>query len=230
MFAAGDTVYDNGTAAEFADCYDPTWGRHKARTWAVPGNHEYGTNNATPYFDYFGARAGDPAKGYYSFDLGSWHIVMLNTNCAEIGGCGVGSPQETWLRQDLAAHPSACIGSIGHDPRFASSGGTSSVLPLWQALQDAGAEFYVSGDSHLYERLARMTPTGTQSATGIRQFIVGTGGTQLSSFGSTHPASELRANTSFGVQRFTLHATGYSWQFIPTVAGALADVGSESCH
>jgi PKD repeat protein len=230
VFAAGDTVYELGTATEFAQCYEPTWGRHKARTWATPGNHEYETAGAAPFFAYFGARAGASGTGYYSFDLGTWHIVVLNTNCTEIGGCGTGSAQDTWLAQDLAANPDACIGVIGHNPRFHASGTTTNLAALWQRLQDAGAEFYISGDDHRYERYARKSPTGALSPTGIRQFIIGTGGTSLSGLGVAALGTEFRSNASYGVQKFTLHASGYSWEFVPTAAGTVADVGSESCH
>ena len=232
VFVAGDAVSTSGSAAQYQDCYEPSWGRHKARSRVTPGNHDYETAGAQPFFSYFGAAAGEPGKGYYSFDLGAWHIVVLNTNCSEIGGCGAGSPQETWLRQDLAANPSACIGAIGHHPRFSSSvtGGTASISPLWQALYEAGAEFYANGDAHVYERFAPSTPTGPATAAGIRQFTVGTGGTSLAAFGTTHPNSQFRSNSTFGVQRFVLHETGYSWSFVPTTAGTVADVGSEYCN
>ena len=136
----GDNVYESGTASEFTNCYDPSWGRHKSRTRPAPGNHDYLTSGASGYFGYFGAAAGDPQKGYYSYDLGSWHIVVLNSNCAQVGGCGAGSPQETWLRQDLAAHPTTCTLAYWHHPRF--SFGKYSNDPrtqaLWQALYDGG--------------------------------------------------------------------------------------------
>ena len=232
VFAAGDAVSTAGSAAQFQDCYQPSWGRHLARTKAAPGNHEYETSGASPYFAYFGAAAGEPGKGYHSFDLGSWHIVVLNTNCSEIGGCGVGSPQETWLRQDLAANPSSCTAAIGHHPRFSSSvtGGSSAIGPLWQALYESGAEFYVNGHAHVYERFTPLSPGGSPTAVGIRQFTVGTGGTSFAAFGTTHSGSEFRSNASFGVQRFTLHESGYSWGFVPVSSGAIADVGSDACH
>ena len=232
VFAAGDTVATSGSAATYTNCYEPSWGRHKARTRPAVGNHEYETAGAAGYFGYFGAAAGDPTKGYYSFELGTWHIVVLNTNCAQIGGCNTGSPQETWLRSDLAAHPNACIGAVGHHPRFSSAvtGGTATVQPLWQALQDFDSEFWVNGDAHVYERFAKQSPTGVLSPGGIRQFSLGVGGTSLAAFGTTQPNSEFRSNESFGVQKFTLHASGYSWQFVPTETSVVADVGSEFCH
>jgi PKD repeat protein len=232
VFAAGDTVATQGTASQFTTCYEPSWGRHKARTQAAAGNHEYEAAGAAPYFAYFGtAAAGEPGKGYYSFDLGTWHIVVLNTNCDKVA-CGAGSAQETWLRQDLAANPDACIGAIGHHPLFSSAvtGGSTAIRPLWTALHAAGAEFFLNGHAHVYERFAPQTPTGTASATGIRQFTIGTGGTSLAAFANVQPNSQFRSNASYGVQKLTLHASGYSWQFMPTVAGAFADVGSESCH
>ena len=228
----GDNVYETGTAAEFANCYAPSWGRHKARTRPSVGNHEYGTPGASGYFDYFGAAAGDPDKGYYSYDLGAWHIVVLNSSCAEAGGCGAGSPQETWLRQDLAANTDACTMAYWHHPRFASAmGGTTAVAALWQALYDDGAELILNGHAHVYERFAPQTPTGlADPVNGIREFIVGTGGKSLVNFGTVAANSEVRESATFGVLRLDLRATGYAWDFMPVAGKSFSDSGSGFCH
>ena len=195
----GDNVYESGTITEYRDCYGPSWGRHKARTMPSAGNHEYYTSGASGYFDYFGAAAGDRQKGYYSYDLGSWHVVVLNSNCAEIGGCGAGSPQERWLREDLASHQRACTAAYFHHPRFSSSriGNNSAMVPFWEALYDADAEVVLGGHAHHYERFAPQTPGGQEDpAQGIREFVVGTGGNGLNSFGTVKANSQVRnANT-----------------------------------
>lgn len=233
VVALGDTVYETGTPTEFANCYDPSWGAAKARTHPVVGNHEYGTPGASGYFSYFGAAAGDPAKGWYSFDRAGWHVVVLNSNCSEIGGCGTGSAQEQWLRADLAAHPAQCTLAAWHHPRFSSATttGTTSVQALWQALYDGGAEIVLAGHAHVYERFAPQTATGVLDlARGIRQFTVGTGGKSLSSFGSTLPNSEVRSNESFGVLRLTLGSGTYSWSFLPVAGETFTDSGTANCH
>jgi PKD repeat protein len=233
VYTTGDNAYETGTATEFANCYGPSWGQFKARTRPAVGNHEYGTPNANGYFGYFGAAAGDPTKGYYSYDLGAWHIVVLNSNCSEIGGCGVGSAQETWLRQDLATNTDACTLGIWHEPRFNSGvgGGATFMVPLLQALYDDGAEVVLNGHMHFYERFAPQTPAGVaNAATGIRQFTVGTGGKSLAGFATIAANSEIRDNQTFGVLRLTLHANGYTWQFVPVAGKTFSDVGSGFCH
>ena len=233
VYTTGDNAYETGTASEFANCYEPSWGRFKARTRPSVGNHEYGTPNASGYFGYFGPAAGDPTKGYYSYDLGQWHIVVLNSNCSEIGGCGVGSPQETWLRQDLAANTDSCTLGIWHEPRFSSGvgGGATFMVPLLQALYDDGAEIILNGHMHFYERFAPQTPAGVANAiTGIRQFTVGTGGKSLAGFATIAANSEIRDNQTFGVLRLTLHAAGYTWQFVPIAGKTFTDTGSGFCH
>jgi Concanavalin A-like lectin/glucanases superfamily/Bacterial Ig-like domain len=229
----GDTAYLDGTPEEFASCYDPTWGRHLARTRPAVGDHEYRTPGASGYFQYFGAAAGDPTKGYYSFDLGTWHVVILNSTCGAIGGCHAGSPQETWLRADLDANPAACTLAVIHSPRFSSGsihGNDLEVTDLWRALYDEGAEVVLSGNDHLYERFAPQTPTGALSPLGIRQFVVGTGGNGLYSFGKLEPNSEARENTTYGVLRVTLRPGAYDWTFLPESGKTFSDSGSASCH
>jgi hypothetical protein len=233
VLTVGDNAYDSGTAAEFANCYGPSWGRHKARTRPVVGNHEYLSGGAAPYFAYFGAAAGDPAKGYYSFDLGTWHIVAVNSNCGEVGGCQAGSAQEMWLRADLAANPAACTLAAWHHPRFSSGqhGNNSYMQPIWQALYDLGADLVVNGHDHLYERFGPQTPSGAvDAARGIRQFVVGTGGKSHYTWGSVKANSQMRNNDTFGILRLTLHPTGYDFAFIPEAGRTFRDAGSGSCH
>ena len=229
----GDTVYESGTSSEFTQCYTPSWGRHKSRTRPAVGNHEYVTSRASGYFGYFGAAAGDATKGYYSYELGSWHIVVLNSNCSAIGGCGAGSAQEQWLRADLAAHPTACTLAYWHHPRF--SFGTYSNDPstqaLWQALYEAGAEIVLSGHDHNYQRYAPQTPSGARDdARGIRQFVVGTGGKGLNRLQTPPPNVEAFNDDTFGILQLTLHPSSYDWTFIPAAGKSFTDAGSGVCH
>lgn len=232
VFTLGDNVYETGTEAEWNNCYDPTWGRHKARTRPSLGDHDHASGSpATEYFDYFGAAAGDPSRGYYSYDVGAWHIVVLNTECSLAGGCGAGSPQETWLRADLAANSSACTLAYWHYPLYSSAkGGSSTGLAFWDALLDDGADVILNGDSHVYERFAPQDDAGQGLATGIRQFIVGTGGRSLGGFRTPVANSEVRNSSTHGVLRLTLHDSGYSWQFVPVAGSSFTDAGIATCH
>jgi hypothetical protein len=233
VFTAGDNVYQNGTATEFTNCYGPTWGRHKSRTRPTVGNHEYGTPGASGYFGYFGSRAGDPRKGYYSFNLGAWHAVMLNSNCSAVGGCGSTSAQANWLRSDLAAYPRTCTIAVWHHPRFTSARSTPDgrMNAIWQILYQHGAEIVVSGDRHHYERFAPQTPAGAaSSAYGIRQFVVGTGGAALVGFSTTMKNSQVRNSQTYGVLRLTLHASSYDFAFVPVAGQSFRDSGSARCH
>jgi hypothetical protein len=227
----GDIAYPNGTAANFTNCFDPPWGRHKPRMKPVPGNHEYITTNAAPYYAYFGALAGDPAKGYYSYDLGTWHIVALNSNCSEVS-CSAGSAQETWLKADLAAHPGECILAYWHHPRFSSGlhGNETSLSAIWSALVAGGVELGLAGHDHDYERFAPQNGAGVASATGVAQFVVGTGGAALRSFGSIKPNSVARNSTAHGVLELTLAKGSYSWSFVPVAGASYNDSGMATCH
>src|SRR5579859_2042175 len=233
VFAAGDLAYPDGSKENF-ECYDKTWGRVKSRTRPAPGNHEFHQKGATYYFQCFGSAAGDPNDGYYSYDLGSWHIIVLNSECADVGGCETGSRQEKWLRADLAAHPVACTLAYFHKPLFSSGGAHGDDLalkPFWQALFDANADVVISGHDHDYERFAPQTPDGkSDMSRGIREFIVGTGGKNHRPFGDPHPNSELRDATAFGVLKLTLRPGNYSWEFIPEPGKSFTDVGSAECH
>jgi len=235
VFTAGDNVYENGTLDEYQHCYDPTWGRHTARTRPAAGNHEYATGSAEGYFSYFGAAAGDPGQGYYSYELGTWHIIVLNTsNHCRLILCDGGSPQVSWLRADLAAHPNFCTLAIWHDPLFSSGrvhGSSQYVEPFWDALYASGADVIVNGHEHNYERFAPQTPLGAPDQEhGIREFIVGTGGESHYRGGPFLANSEIGDGNSFGVLKLTLQPASYSWEFIPDEFGDFQDSGSGSCH
>jgi len=233
VMAVGDLAYPDGSKENFT-CYDKTWGRAKSRTRPAPGNHEFHAAGATPYFNYFGAAAGDPKTGYYSYELGTWHIIVLNSECKDVGGCESGSPQEEWLRADLAAHPVACTLAYWHKPLFSSGGAHGNdptVKPLFQALYEGNADVVVNGHDHDYERFAPQAPDGTaDSARGIREFVVGTGGKNHRPFGEAKPNSELRDATAFGALKLTLKPKGYDWQFIPEAGKSFTDSGSGHCH
>lgn len=232
VFTAGDDAYPSGTSAQFANCYGPTWGVFKGRTRPAPGNHDYVTAGAAAYFAYFGSRAGNPRYGFYAYDLGTWRVYVLNSNCWAVGGCGVGSPQERWLRADLALRPHACVLAYWHHPLFSSGlhGNQAAVRPLWDDLYAAGAELVINGHDHDYERFAPQSPAGVATSRGIREFVVGTGGVGHYQFGSVRANSQVRNATAFGVLRLTLHATGYDWRFLPAAGATFSDAGQGSCH
>jgi hypothetical protein len=232
VFTAGDNAYESGTAAEYSTCYGPTWGAFRARTRPAPGNHEYNTAGASGYFAFFGARAGDPRRGYYAYDLGTWRVYVLNSNCAPVGGCGVGSPQERWLHADLARNPQRCTLAYWHHPLFSSGlhGNQASVRAFWDDLQAAGAELVINGHDHDYERFAPQTPAGVASPTGIREFVVGTGGRSRYPFLAARPNSAVRDASAYGVLKLTLHATGYDWRFVPEAGRSFTDSGSGTCR
>ena len=220
VFTLGDNAYESGTTTEYNNCYGPSWGRHKARTQPTPGNHEYNTANASGYYGYFGGLAGDPTKGYYSYTLGQWHVIVLNSNsdCGAIS-CAAGSAQEQWLRADLAAHPTTCTLAYWHHPLFSfstESGPSPSVRPLWRVLSRAGVDVVVNGHSHNYQRWAPQTPGGHASSTGIREFVVGTGGASHYAFqDGPWPENLVAGQTdAFGVLRLALKAEGYRWQWV----------------
>ncbi len=232
VLTLGDNAYPSGTAAQFTNCYEPSWGRAKARTRPSPGNHDYETSGAAGYFGYFGTAAGDPSKGYYSFDLGRWHIVSLNSNCVAIGGCGAGSPQEQWLRSDLAANNADCTLAYWHHPRFSSGfhGNDPTTAAFWEALYADGADLILAGHEHSYERFAPQSPSAEHDPTfGIRQFVVGTGGVPLRGFGSALDTSQVRDSSALGVLKLVLHSSGYDWEFLAEAGKTFQDTGSENC-
>jgi hypothetical protein len=233
VFTLGDNVYPSGTITQFANCYDPTWGRHKARTKPTLGNHDYNTNGSSAYFNYFGARAGARGKGYYSYDRGAWHIVALNSNCDKVGGCGIDSPQGRWLRNDLANNPSRCTLAYFHDPLYASGTGSNApeVKPFWNTLYNRGGEIILAGNAHRYERYAKITPGGARSAKGIRQFIVGTGGEPGGDYnGPDHPDMQVMKRNTPGVLKLNLRADSYAWKFVPVAGKTFTDSGTGPCH
>ena len=229
VFALGDNAYPNGSDDDYAACYVPTWGRHKKRTHPVPGNHDYDVRGAGGYFDYFGVAAGERGAGYYSYGLGDWHVIALNSNLE----MSVGSLQERWLRADLAAHPTRCTLAYWHHARFSSGtthGSDTETQPLWQALYDAGADVVLSGHEHNYERFAPQTPDGTADpARGIREFVVGTGGGGAYRLGPPIANSET-GRAEYGVLQLTLTSQAYRWQFIPVPPSSFRDSGSAACH
>jgi len=233
VMAIGDLAYPDGTQENFA-CYDRTWGREKGRTRPAVGNHEFHSVGATYYFHYFADLAGDASKGYYSYELGTWHIVVLNSECLQVGGCEAGSVQEKWLRADLAAHPVACTLAYFHKPLFSSGGAHGDdpmIKPLWDALYDGSADVVVNGHDHDYERFAPQAPDGkADAARGIREFVAGTGGKNHRPF---HPAdvnSEVRNADAFGVLKLTLMKGKYAWEFVAEDGKTFADTGEGVCH
>jgi hypothetical protein len=232
VFTAGDNAYEAGSAANFANCYEPSWGRHKAITRPAVGSREYRTSGASAYFEYFGEAAGDPALGYYSYNLGGWHILVVNSNCAEIGGCEAGSPQEQWVREDLAAHSTACTLAYWHTPLFSSrSGGTNpEMFPIVSALDEAEAEVILNGNDHFYERFLPQDPEGSEDDDGIVQFTIGTGGRSLDEFLGPSPNSATRYNESFGVLALNLFAGGYDFEFVAPAGITFTDSGTGACH
>jgi hypothetical protein len=228
VFTLGDNVYEHATLGDFVDCYGPTWGRHRSRTRPAIGNHEYHTARGAPYFAYF-CGAGRPFEGWYSYDAGTWHVVVLNSNCDEVG-CAAGSEQERWLRRDLAAHPTPCTLAYFHHPRFSSLGQAMAVRPFWQALYEAGADLVLSGHAHNYQRYAPQDANGAlDEARGIRQFVVGTGGAELGGVGPRQNNTEAAASVH-GVLKLTLHAGRYEWEFLPVEGASFTDRGGGPCH
>jgi 3',5'-cyclic AMP phosphodiesterase CpdA len=229
VFTLGDNAYESGSAEQFHECYEPTWGRHKGRTRQSPGNHDYVTPGAAAYYDYFGTNAGPDRRGYYSYDLGAWHIEALNS---EIDASSE-SAQAQWLAADLAAHPAACTLAYWHRPVFSSGsvhGNDPHMQTIWDILAQAGADVILTGHDHIYERFAPQTSDGAADPRGIREFVVGTGGASLYGLGSVKPNSEVRGVGTYGVLKLKLHASAYDWEFIPVEGGDFGDSGSAACN
>jgi hypothetical protein len=241
----GDLQYEDGTLDKFQRSFDPTWGRLKAQIRPAVGNHEYRTAGAAGYFDYFNGPgvadgpAGPRDKGYYSYDLGAWHVVTLNSQCSHTPAdnpykddCAAGSPQEQWLRADLAAHPARCTLAVWHHPWFSSGlqGVNDKVRPLLQALYDNGVEVLLTGHDHGYERFAPMDPFFNRDGErGVRQFVVGSGGKNKEPDLFPQPNSEVRENSSFGVLTMNLRPSAYTWEFVRD-GGTFTDSGANACH
>ncbi len=238
VLTLGDAQYESGTLSAFTKSYEPTWGRVKGITAPALGNHEYSTSGASGYFDYFNGvgtssgRAGSRGKGYYSYDVGNWHLVALNSNCTYVS-CSAGSAQEQWLKADLAANAKSCTLVYWHHPRFSSGnhGNNTSTDALYKAAYAANADVLLSGHDHGYERFAPQSPSGgADSARGIRQFVVGTGGKSHYGFPSVKPNSQVRMSGTFGVLELTLRPAGYDWKFRPEAGRTATDSGTASCH
>jgi calcineurin-like phosphoesterase family protein len=229
VFTAGDNAYPSGSPAQFRDCYDPTWGRHKGRTRPTPGNHDYQDAGAAGYYDYFGDSAGPRGLGYYTYTVGSWRIYAINS---ELSG-GAMTVQTQWLRGEVAQNP-GCSAAIWHKPLFTSgpNGENRHMQEIWRILYNAKVDVIINGHDHLYERFAKQDPDGRpDEANGIRQFTVGTGGVDLYSFGAIRPNSDVRASV-WGVLVLFLSPTGYEWNFLPAgIPGVnFRDTGTATCH
>jgi hypothetical protein len=233
--ALGDLAYENGSLDDFNTCYQSSWGTLRSLTKPTPGDLEYQTTGAAGYFGYWGRRAGSPARSWYSYDIGSWHIISLNSNCRFVGGCQAGSPQERWLRKDLAAHKTRCTLAYWHHPRFSGGQVTNDdeMQPFWQALYDYKADVVLSAHAHNYQRFAPQSPTGVADPPrGIREFVVGTGGHHVLQPVAAIANTEAMHDSDWGVLVLTLRDTGYDWSFFPVVGspGLFHDLGSEDCH
>ena len=229
VFTAGDNVYPDGSPQNFANCYDPAWGPLKARTRPVVGNHDYyNSPGAAGYFAYFGAAAGDPQKGWYKYDAGTWRIYALNSECS----ASTCPQQYDWLKQDLAAEAHKCTLAIWHRPRFSTGphGNATDMSSIWSLLATSGSEVVVNGHDHDYERYTPLGPNGYAQQNGLREFVIGTGGVGHYQFTSDSPLVEVRDNTSFCVLRLGLAPGSYSWHFLPTTAAGFTDGGTGTCH
>ncbi len=227
VMAVGDIAYQSGTREEFANCFEPTWGRHRSRTRPVPGNHDYRTENAAPYYEYFGVRAGPRDLGYYSYQLGSWRIIALNSNIE----VGTDSPQAQWLREELEANPTLCALAYWHHPRFSSGekGNFGVMRDFWRILDAASVDVVVTAHDHDYERFGPQNAQGVADPNGIRSFVVGTGGDTLDPFVDVKPNSEIRNATTHGVLMLELFAGRYEWEFLPIAGGTFSDGGGAEC-
>lgn len=232
VFTTGDNAYNDGSRRQFRRCFDPSWGEHQSRIRPSTGNHEYYVSGAKGYFVYFGSAAGQSGEGYYSYDLGSWHIVVLNSNCDEIGGCDKDSAQGQWLKQDLKENDVACTLAYWHHPLFSSGdhGPQKEMRPFWRLLYAAGADVVLGGHDHDYERFDLQDPAGNLDRDhGIRQFVVGTGGATLERFQTEAANSQVRHDKSAGVLKLTLRDGSYDWEFVPVAGSSFTDRGSGDC-
>lgn len=227
----GDNQYPVGRYKSYERYYGPSWGRFDSISHPVPGNHEYLSRDANGYYSYFGTAAGDPSRGYYSYDLGHWHLIALNAQCEFIGGCSPGSAEERWLAADLRQHPAACVLAYWHQPRFSSGqhGNEPVYDAFWRDLFAAHADVVLNGHDHDYERFAPQDPSGHADPSGIREFVVGTGGKSHYRFKTIKPNSVVRNDTASGVLVMTLHPDGFSWRF-ESVDGSFQDSGNARCH
>lgn len=232
VLVLGDNQYPVGRDRSYGLFYAPSWGRFKAISHPVPGNHEYLSQGADGYYSYFGGAAGVPSRGYYSFNLGAWHLIALNGNCAFVGGCFSGSPEERWLAADLRNHPSVCTLAYWHQPRFSSgqNGNSPAYGTFWRDLVAARADVVLNGHDHDYERFAPQDPSGRADPSGLREFVVGTGGKNHYHFKAIQPNSVVRNDTAFGVLALTLRPHSYSWRFDSVAGSSFQDSGRGQCH
>jgi acid phosphatase type 7 len=233
----GDLAYEEGTRAQFENCYDPSWGRFKDRTRPATGNHEHLTTDAQGYWDYFGSRGGPYDKYYYSYDLGAWHVVVLNSDCWRVDGCELGDPQIQWLREDLNQSPALCTLAYWHRPPFSSgrygdAKDTELVRPLWQAAYEEGVDLVLTAHEHSYERFAPLNAEGNRDdSRGVTLIVVGTGGGNLRQFANDPlPTTEARDDDTWGVLKLTLRPTGYDWTFLSVEGRSFTDSGSRPCR
>jgi hypothetical protein len=233
VFTLGDNSNDSGTADQYANCYEPTWGAFRTRTSPTVGNHDMMTADGAPYYAYFGSAAGAAGSGFYSYNLAAnWHVVVLNAICSEVGGCDAGSAEETWLKTDLAANPGKHILAMWHIPEFSSGqhGNSTVYQAWWDDLYTAHADLVLCGHDHIYERFAQQSSTGAADPNGIREFVVGTGGANHTTVATIRANSEIRNDATFGVLKLTLELHSYSWQFIPVEGGDFTDSGQAATH
>jgi hypothetical protein len=232
VLALGDQQYEKNAASGYDSVFDKTWGQFKHLIHPTIGNHEYLTEGAAGYFDYFGSAAGNSTQGYYSWNLGAWHIIALNSECSHVGGCRSGSPQETWLKADLAANPTACILVTWHEPRWSSGehGNAEQMATIWADLVAAHVDVALAGHNHDYERFPALDASGNPDASGVQEFVVGTGGKNHYPFAAPPIAGEVRDDTAFGILKMTLHPSSYDWQFLPAPGYSFTDSGSMACR
>jgi hypothetical protein len=232
VITLGDNQYESNTTDQYAAVFDKTWGQFKELIHPTIGNHEYLTPGAAGYFGYFGAAAGDPTKGYYSWNLGAWHIVVLNSECSHVGGCASGSPQETWLTADLAANPSACTLATWHEPRWSSGehGDAVQMATIWDDLVAAHVDLALAGHNHDYERFPALDADGNPDPSGVQEIVAGTGGKNHYPFSVPPLGSEIRDSTAYGILKLTLHPSSYDWQFLPAPGYSFTDAGSMPCR
>jgi acid phosphatase type 7 len=238
--ALGDLVYPTGKLETYQNCYGPTWGKFLKQTKAAIGNHDYANGTSQGYASYFGAAAGPSPEHYYSYDLGTgqekklgtWHVIVLNSNCWAVGGCEQGSKQYKWLQSDLEKNPNNCTLAYWHHPRFSSAlhGNNEFMQDVWALLANSGVELVLNGHDHNYERFAPLNAAGQPSKTGTRAFVVGTGGKNTYPFLITKPGSQVRKTNVFGVLELKLKASSYDWRFVPVAGKTFTDAGSTNCH
>src|SRR3954467_4981360 len=238
VLAVGDNQYNTGAFAQYLAVFDTTWGRFQSQLWGVPDNHEYGRPNASGYFQYFGSRVGTAGQGWYSFNLGQWHVIALNSECDFLPArtCAANRPKDRFIKADLAANPRKCTMAIWHQPPYSSGSApvknAEAMKPLWTTLYNAGADLVLTGHKHFYERFAPLDRTGnaTTAALGMREFIVGTGGEDQAATPVARTGSERRKGRGFGVLRLALHASSYDARFVPEAGQTFSDVTTTACR